>query len=231
MFEESISLFLYGITTFLSPCSVALTSAYLVYSVGTSKSVRKGLMIGICFATAMSLVFFILGYALTSLIPLSLLDTRVFYTISGLILIILGLNNLEFLSRINFFNRIENLLAEKTSSIKFAVFTRISKYNYILGSFLFGVIISIALSPCSLALVLPAMLLTIFRAATPFHGGLLLFAFGIGHAIPVIILSTLLATARQITSSKSARLGFKFVKIFGIAFLIIGIAMITFALV
>jgi len=230
MFEESISLFLYGIATFLSPCSIALISAYLIYAAGTSKGIRKGLVIGICFATAMSLVFFILGYALTSLIPIKLLGTRFFYAISGLLLIIFGFNNLELLSRVNFFNKIDIYLAEKTNAIKFTAFTRISKYNYVLGSFLFGVIISIALGPCSLALVLPAMLFTIFSAPTPFHGGLLLLAFGIGHAIPVVFLSMLLATARQVASNKLASVGFKLTKIFGVAFLIVGITMIAYAL-
>jgi len=230
MFEESIGLFLYGIATFLSPCSVALISAYLVYAVGTSKGIRKGLVIGICFATAMSLVFFILGYALVSLIPLELFGTRFFYVISGILLIIFGFNNLELLGRLNFFNKIDNYLAEKTSTIKISSITRISKYNYVLGSFLFGVVISIALGPCSLALVLPAMLLTIFSAPTPFYGGLLLLAFGIGHAIPVVFLSTLLATARQVASNKLASVGFKLTKIFGVAFLVIGIVMIAYAL-
>jgi len=230
MFEEFIGLFLYGIATFLSPCSIALISVYLVYAAGTSKSIRKGLVVGICFAAAMSLVFFILGYALASLTPIELLGTRFFYAISGLLLIIFGFHNLELLRRVNFFNKIDNYLAEKSNGIKMYAFTRISKYNYVLLSFLFGVMISIALGPCSLALVLPAMLFTIFSAPTPFHGGLLLLTFGMGHAIPVVFLSTLLATARQVVSNKLARVGFKLTKIFGIAFVAIGMIMIVYVL-
>jgi len=171
-----------------------------------------------------------MGYALVSLIPLELLSTRFFYAISGLLLIIFGFNNLELLGKIHLFNKIGNYMAEKTSAIKISSINRISKYNYILGSFLFGVIISIALGPCTLALVLPAMLLTIFSASTPFYGGLLLLAFGMGHAIPVVFLSTLLATARNVASNKLASVGYKLTKIFGVAFLIIGIIMIAYAL-
>jgi cytochrome c biogenesis protein CcdA len=230
MFEESLGLFFYGIATFLSPCSVALISAYLVFAVGTSKSIRKGIAIGICFVAAMSFVFFILGYLLTALIPIEMLSTRFFYAISGLLLLIFGFNNLELLHKVNIFNKIDNYLAEKTNAIKYTTFSRISKYDYILGSFLFGVIISIALGPCSLALVLPAMMFTLFRASTPFHGGLLLLAFGMGHSIPVLFLSMLLATARQVTSQRLASVGFRFKKICGVAFLVLGIVMMIYAL-
>jgi len=230
MFEEYVGLFFFGIATFLSPCSIALISAYLAYAAGTGKSIRKGFSIGVCFVSAMSLVFYILGYSLTSLIPLDLLNTKFFYALSGIFLIVFGFYNLEVLSKISWINKINNFLAEKTSAIKYTTFTRVSKSNYALGSFLFGIIISIALGPCSLGLVLPAMLLTIFRAPTPFHGGFLLLFFGLGHSIPVIFLSTLLATARQVATNKLARIGFTLTKIFGVTFLIIGLFMIFYVM-
>jgi len=79
-------------------------------------------------------------------------------------------------------------------------------------------------------LVLPAILLTIFSAPTPFHGGLLLFAFGLGHALPVIFLSVLLATARKAVSERTAVVGEWLTKIFGIAFVVIGMVMIGYVL-
>jgi cytochrome c biogenesis protein CcdA len=108
--------------------------------------------------------------------------------------------------------------------------TRFSKYNYAAGSFMFGVVISLALGPCSLSLVLPAILLTVFSAPTPYHGGLLLLAFGLGHALPVIFLSVLLVTARKAVSEKTATASAWLTKIFGIAFIIIGIVMIGYVL-
>ena len=86
------------------------------------------------------------------------------------------------------------------------------------------------LGPCSLSLVLPAILLTIFSAPTPYHGGLLLFAFGLGHALPVIFLSALLATARKAVSEKTAKAGEWLTRFFGIAFVVIGIIMIGYVL-
>lgn len=96
MFEEVLSLFFLGLVTFLSPCSIALISVYLTYAVGIGKSTSKGLVIGISFTIAMCLVFFSLGYAVTSLIPLSIVNYSLFMGIAGVLLILFGFNNLGF---------------------------------------------------------------------------------------------------------------------------------------
>jgi len=228
MFEEAISLFILGIVTFLSPCSIALISVYLTYSAGVSKSIRRGFAIGCSFAVAMCLVFFILGYAISSLIPTSIINSRIFFGISGVLLILFGINNMGLLGKLGLNAR--GFLNERLNAAKLTALTRFSAYNYVMGSFLFGLIISIAVGPCTLSLVLPAILLTLFTAPSPFHGGFLLFMFGLGHALPVIFLSTLLATARKVASDKITSAGEWLTKIFGLAFLIIGIAIITYAL-
>ena len=230
MFEESLGFFLLGIATFLSPCSIALISVYLTYAVGVSKSIRKGLVIGCSFAIAMCLVFFFLGYALTSLLPLDLVNYRLFLGISGVLLIPFGINNLGLFEKASLTTTSGRSLNERVNALKLNALTRFSRYNYVLGSFLFGVIISLALGPCSLSLVLPAVLLTIFTALTPFHGGFLLFMFGLGHALPVVCLSVLLATARKLVSNRITEAGAWLTKIFGLAFLLIGIVMIGYAL-
>jgi cytochrome c-type biogenesis protein len=230
MLEESLGLFFLGLITFLSPCSIALISVYLTYSVGVSKNIRKGLIIGCCFAAAMCLVFFLLGYAVASLIPLDLVNYRLFFGIAGVLLILFGINNMGLFGKIGLTIKACSSLAERVNALKLNALTRFSGYNYVVGSFLFGVIISIALGPCSLSLVLPAILLTIFTAPTPFHGGLLLFMFGLGHALPVVFLSVVLATARKAVSGKVSQAGELLTKIFGLAFLVIGTAMIIYVL-
>ncbi|UCH32451.1 MAG: sulfite exporter TauE/SafE family protein [Candidatus Bathyarchaeota archaeon] len=231
MFEESLGLFILGIVTFLSPCSIALLSVYLTYAVGVSKSVRKGFIIGCSFTLAMCLVFFFLGYALSSLIPVDPASYRIFFGISGLLLVFFGINNVGLFKRINITGNTSSSFTERINALKLTALTRFSKYNYAAGSFLFGIVISLALGPCSLSLVLPAILLTIFSAPTPYHGGLLLFAFGLGHALPVIFLSVLLVTARKAVSEKTAVVGEWLTKIFGIAFVVIGMVMIGYVLV
>ena len=229
MFEEYVSLFALGIATFLSPCSIALISVYLTYATGVGKSALKGFIIGSSFAVAMCLVFFFLGYALTSLVPLELLNYQLFLGAAGVLLIFFGINNLGFLSRIGLTTSVGSSMNERVNSLRLNALTRFSKYNYVLSSFLFGLVISVALGPCSLSIVLPAILLTMFTAPTPFHGGLLLLMFGLGHALPVILLSTVLATTRKLVSQKISEKGEWLTKGFGIAFLVIGIVIIGYA--
>jgi len=228
MFEEAISLFILGIVTFLSPCSIALISVYLTYSAGVSNSIRRGFAIGCSFAVAMCLVFFILGYAISSLIPTSIINSRIFFGISGVLLILFGINNMDLLGKLGL--NAHGFLNERLNAAKLTALTRFSAYNYVIGSFLFGLVISVALGPCTLSLVLPAILLTLFTAPSAFHGGFLLFMFGLGHALPVVFLSVLLATARKAASDKIANTGEWLTKIFGLAFAAIGIAMIAYAL-
>ena len=230
MLEEYIGLFIMGIATFLSPCSIALISVYLTYATGVGKSTLKGFIIGCSFTVAMCLVFFFLGYAITSLVPLQLLNYQLFLGLAGVLLILFGLNNLGFFAKIGLATRVGSLMNERVNGLKFNALTRVSKYNYAISSFLFGLVISIALGPCSLSIVLPVVLLTMFTAPTPFHGGLLLLMFGLGHALPVIALSTILATTRKLVSQKISEKGEWLTKGFGIAFLVIGIIIVGYAL-
>ena len=230
MIEEFLGLFTLGIVTFLSPCSIALISVYLTYAVGISKDVRKGFIIGCCFTIAMCLVFFFLGYAVSSLIPVNTNSYQFFFALAGILLIFFGINNLGLFKKVNRDNA-GRFVTEQVNALRLNAVMSLSKYNYIVGSFLFGVVISLALGPCSLSLVLPAILLTMFSAPTPYHGGLLLFGFGLGHALPVILLSTLLGTARKAVSQKISLAGEWLTKIFGVAFVIIGIVMIYYGIV
>jgi len=230
MLEAYSGLFLLGLATFLSPCSIALISVYLTYATGIGKNTLKGFIIGSSFAVAMCLVFFFLGYAVTALVPLELLNYQLFLGASGVLLVFFGINNLGFFQRIGLKTGIGNSMNERANSIKLNALTRFSKYNYAASSFLFGLVISVALGPCSLSIVLPAVLLTMFTAPTPFHGGLLLLMFGLGHALPVIFLSTALATTRKMISQKISEKGEWLTKGFGVAFLAIGIIIIGCAL-
>jgi len=230
MFEEYVSLFVLGIATFLSPCSIALISVYLTYATGIGKNPLKGLLIGISFTLAMCLVFFFLGYAVTSLVPLELLNYQLFLCLAGVLLIFFGINNLGFIGKIGLTTGAGKSVNERVNSLKLNALTRFSKYNYVMSSFLFGLVISIALGPCSLSIVLPAVLLTMFTAPTAFHGGLLLLMFGLGHALPVIFLSTLLATTRKLVSQKITEKGEWLTKGFGITFLVIGIIIVGYAI-
>lgn len=203
---------------------------YLTYATGIGKSPLKGLAIGVSFTLAMCLVFFFLGYAVTSLIPLELLNYQLFLGLAGVLLILFGINNLGVFGKMGFSPGVGKSVNERMNSLKLNALTRFSKYNYVLSAFLFGLVISVALGPCSLSIVLPAVLMTMFTAPTAFHGGLLLLMFGLGHALPVIFLSTLLATTRKMVSQKITEKSEWITKGFGAAFLVIGIIIVLYAI-
>jgi cytochrome c-type biogenesis protein len=230
MFEEYLGLFAFGITTFLSPCSLALISVFLTYSVGIGKNALKGVIIGCSFAAAMCLVFFSIGFAITSLVPLTLLNSQLFLGLSGILLILFGINNLGFLKRFKLTTEASKSANERINSVRINTLTYFSKYNYAISSFLFGLVISVALGPCSLSLVLPAVLLTMLTAPTAFHGGLMLLMFGLGHALPVVLLTTLFAGTRKLASQKISKNAEWLPKIFGIVFLVIGITIVGYAI-
>jgi cytochrome c-type biogenesis protein len=230
LLEAYTSLFVLGIVTFLSPCSIALISVYLTYATGIGKSPLKGIAIGVSFTLAMCLVFFFLGFAVTSLVPLELLNYQLFLGLAGVLLIFFGINYLGLLEKVGIATGVGKSVIERVNSLKLNALTRFSKYNYVISSFFFGLVISVALGPCSLSIVLPAVLMTMFTAPTPFHGGLLLLMFGLGHALPVIFLSTLLATTRKIVSQRITEKSDWLTKGFGIAFLVIGIIIIAYAI-
>lgn len=231
MLEAYTGLFVLGLVTFLSPCSIALISVFLTYATGIGKSTLKGVAIGVSFTLAMCLVFFVLGYAVTSLVPLELLNYQLFLGFAGILLVFFGLNNLKFFRKTGLSVGVGESVNERINSIKLNALTRFSKYNYVLSSFLFGLVISVALGPCSLSIVLPAVLLTMFTAPTAFHGGLLLLMFGLGHALPVIFLSTALVTTRKLVSQKITEKGDLLTKGFGIVFLVIGLIMVAYSIV
>jgi len=236
MFEEYLGMFFMGLATFFSPCSIALITVYLTYTLGVGKTVGKGFVVGTSFALAMITVFFFIGVILSmagTFIVYVLTNYKgVFFGISGILLILFGVKNLGLQEKIGLSTSLGESVSERLNAFRLNAMTRFSGYNYAIGSFLFGVIISLAVGTCSLSLVLSAMLIALPRIASMsiFHGGLLLSIFGLGNALPVIFLSVMLATARKMVSEKFVSVGELLTKIFGLAFLIIGVVMIAYVL-
>ncbi|MCK5562175.1 MAG: cytochrome c biogenesis protein [Thermoplasmata archaeon] len=240
-------MFILGIITALSPCSIALLIAMLSY-VGTlgdtnnktgsnkkanvKRSTWSGFWIGISFTIGMALMFFIFG-CLISYIGFFIQISVVFYLIAGIILVILGINAIKSLKEI-FANWSESIKSnkkkeEKTKSKKSfmevggSIFAKISGKSVYLGAFFLGILFSIGWAPCAISLVLPVLILMLTQKVTIFMGGLLLFIFGIGHGVPIIPLCTFTRGMRANLGNKYVTAGKWVEKIFGIAIIIIGI--------
>lgn len=222
-----LSLFIYGLTTFISPCSVGLVSAYLTYSLRDSKNRGQGVLVGLSYMLAMGLVFFIFGYALSALIPINLATSKLFYILSGALMIILGANTLGVLDRFNFISSFFYKISDSSDGLRAILIAKFGTGNKFISAFIFGVVISIALGPCSLALVLPAVMMTLFNAPSAIHGGLQLLVFGLGHSLPVLILGVAVSEARNLVSRKLMRFGGTLNKVVGFGLMLLGLYLIT----
>ena len=171
----------------------------------------------------MSLVFFVIGCAISSLVPVSIVSNKLFSLFAGVLMLVLGINNLGLLERLRSVQAFFNKLSDGSDALNAGMISTMQGDNKYLSAFVFGVFISIALGPCSLALVLPAVMMTLFNAPTALHGGLQLMAFGFGHSVPVLLLSVLLTQSRIMLSEKLIKFGKVLNTIFGVGAILLGV--------
>lgn len=137
-------------------------------------------------------------------------------------MVLLGANTLGLVEKIK---PVQNLLyraSDVSNSVRSGTITRIKSSNELVNAFFFGIVVSIALGPCSLALVLPAIMMTMFNAPTAIHGGLQMLAFGVGHSLPVLVLSLLFSEARHLLGGYLIKIGNILNYILGTGLIILG---------
>ena len=226
-----LGIFILGILTAATPCSIALLVAMISY-VGTlqenSKNKNKkytfqGFWIGVIFTLGMSLVFFLFGMIISSL-GIFLEVSTLFYLIAGIVLIILGINifkPIRELLRIRSQGESSSKIMDKGQNL----FTKISKKSIYFGAFFLGILFSIGWAPCAISLMMPVFVLILAQKIPILTGGLLLFVFGIGHGIPIIPLCAVTSSVRGKVGNKYVKVGKWMHRIFGIIIIVIGIIM------
>jgi len=227
-----IGIFALGILTALSPCSIALLIAMISYVGSLQKQDKKGnnkkysiqgIWIGVVFTLGMAFVFFIFGLIISSIGVFIELSTM-FYLISGVILIILGINVFKPLLEILSYKKEDQTnsnILEKGKNI----FLKLSKKSIYLGAFFLGILFSIGWAPCAMSLMMPVFILTLSQKISIIMGGLLLFVFGIGHGVPIIPLCAVTSSVRGKLGNKYVKTGRWMQKIFGVIIIVIGIIM------
>ncbi len=225
-------IFILGIITSLSPCSIALLIAMISY-VGSlqkqdeneklKKYSLKGIWIGIIFTLGMAFVFFIFGLIISS-IGLFLEISTIFYLITGIILIILGINVFKPLNELIRYGK-ENIPSSGVIDKGKNIFLHLSKKSIYLGAFFLGILFSIGWAPCAISLMMPVFILTLTQQLSIIMGGLLLFVFGLGHGIPIIPLCALTSGVRGKIGNKYVIAGKWMQRIFGIIIIVIGFIM------
>ncbi len=197
-------MFLLGVITSFSPCSLALLMAVISFigaaAMGSggqegvpSRHQSLGLRIGIAFTGGTALVFLIFGLAISYLGSFIQMSST-FYLISGIILVVLG---------INIIRPIGDLLRRGLSAIREGPscpaspadgqkdtmqgrLRALSRRSPELAGFLLGILFSLGWAPCALSLVFPVLILLISQNISMLTGGILMLAFGLGHGVAII---------------------------------------------
>ncbi len=169
--------FLEGIITFISPCLLPMLPIYISYFAGgeqrTTSKTFKG---AIGFVTGFTIVFVILG-ALAGTIGSFLKEYQIVVNIvSGLIVIIFGLNFLGVF-KLNLFK--DSQKSVNTDGMGF------------FSAMLFGVVFSIGWTPCVGAFLGSALMLA-SQQAHVIEGMLMLLLYSLGLGMPFILSAVLI---------------------------------------
>jgi cytochrome c-type biogenesis protein len=173
-----------GILTFISPCILPLLPVYIFYLAGANisgnnasapLSPNKGSTLiknSIGFVIGFSLVFAALGATASSLGHFLSANKDIIRKISGIVMIIFGLNFAGVL-KLSFLN------AEKKLEYKF------NKLDFA-GSIVFGAAFGFGWTPC-LGAFLGSALLLAANSETIYQGVLLLLVYSVGLGIPFVL--------------------------------------------
>lgn len=166
-----VLLFLEGIVTFISPCILPMLPIYLTYFAAGETDKRRAITNSAGFVAGFTVVFVALGAFAGSAGGLIRAHAPVVNVISGLIVIVFGLNFLGVLN-IGFLNRIGGRKVEVKNLGFFS-------------SALFGLVFSISWTPCVGAFLGSALLIASHEGSV-LKGISMLLAFSLGLGVPFI---------------------------------------------
>ena len=169
--------FLEGIITFISPCLLPMLPIYISYFAGGGeRTVAKTMKGAVGFVTGFTIVFVMLG-ALAGTVGSFLREYQTTVNIiSGLIVIIFGLNFLGVF-KLNIFKG--NQRSVKTDNMGF------------FSAMLFGIIFSVGWTPCVGAFLGSALMLASQQGHIA-EGMLMLLSYSLGLGIPFILSAVLI---------------------------------------
>ena len=174
---QYIILFLEGIITFISPCLLPMLPIYISYFAGGGeRSAKKSLIGAIGFVTGFTFVFVMMGALAGTIGGLLRQYQTAVNIVSGLIVIVFGLNFLGVL-KLNLFRGGKR--AVETGNMGF------------LSAVLFGIVFSIGWTPCVGAFLGSALMLA-SQQGHVIEGMLMLLAYSLGLGIPFLLSAVLI---------------------------------------
>ena len=184
-----------GVLTVFTPCVLPLLPIYLSVLLGvplaetgdlTVKNRMKLVANAALFSAGFILVFTLLGLSATALGALIVKNKVYFSLFGGLIIVLFGLKFIGWL-KIGFLEKEARLDSSKLQA----------KMNP-LSAFLMGVIFAFGWTPCIGPVLGAVLTYTASRTTEPLHGAAYLFVYGLGFAVPLLVLSGLAAGAAKL---------------------------------
>lgn len=221
-----VSAFIAGIIMFLAPCTLPLVPAYLGFISGTSLSelqraegedrrrIQRTIFLnGLGFVIGFTLIFVFFG-VLAGLLGGALVPLREWLTrIGGVLVIVFGLSMLGVF-------RIRALSVERRISVP-----KFFRLGNPLTSSAIGALFAFGWTPC-VGPILATILFLASNSATAFSGGVLLFVFSLGLAIPFLLVAG--ATAYFARYIERGNVYVRYISYVGGVFLIgIGLLLLT----
>lgn len=203
--------FLEGIITFISPCLLPMLPIYISYFAGgDTKNTKKTLTGAFGFVSGFTVIFIALG-ALAGTLGSFLKEYQTAVNvISGLIVILFGLNYLGIL-KLNLFQGSRKNF--DTNNLNF------------FSAFLFGIIFSLGWTPCVGAFLGSALMMA-SQQGQVLTGMLMLLAYSLGLGIPFILSAVLIQKLK--TTFDFIKRNYKIINtVSGILLIIVGIMMAT----
>lgn len=209
---DYIIVFIEGIVAFISPCILPMLPMYISYFAGQKKEEKKKSLINsIGFVIGFTIIFVLLGVFASTLGYFVRKYIKIINIIFGISIILLGLNFMDIL-KIPFINN--------TKGIKY----KAKNLNF-LKSILFGIMFSVAWTPC-IGTFLGTALMMVANNGEIIKGMIMLFLFSIGLGIPFIISAILLEKIKS--TFDFIKRNYKIINIIsGIILIITGILIMT----
>ena len=218
-----IFVFLEGMLSFLSPCVLPLLPVYISYLAGNGKEVdengnikyirKKVFTNTILFVLGISFAFFILGMSFSAIGSFFQENRKVFTTIAGIFIILMGLVQLGIVK----FTFLEKEYKIQTKN-------NLKKMTPLLA-FVFGFTFSFAWTPC-IGPALASVLMLASSNGSIMHGNLLVLVYTIGFTIPFLLVGFF--TTELLNFLKKDQKILKYtIKISAVILIIIGILTLT----
>ena len=203
--------FLEGIITFISPCLLPMLPIYVSYFAGgNERKLKRTLFNAFGFVFGFTSVFVAMGALAGGLGSLLTQYRTIVNIVTGLIVIFFGLNFLGVF-KLNLFRGFSRSNAQK--SLNF------------LSSFLFGIVFSVAWTPC-VGVFLGSALSLASQQGHLLDGSLMLLVYSLGLGIP-FVLSAVLIDKLKSTFSFIKR-NYKIINfVSGILLILVGLLMVT----